>query len=83
VVFITKGTRDEAYHYAARGKEKRMYRVLDDVKKNLRLTPLLPERRERSVEVENAMHAAPCIVVDYRELDPYEKDHAMFIVKKK
>ncbi|HIH31216.1 TPA: fibrillarin-like rRNA/tRNA 2'-O-methyltransferase [Candidatus Woesearchaeota archaeon] len=23
------------------------------------------------------------IVVDYRELDPYEKDHAMFIVKKK
>lgn len=23
------------------------------------------------------------IVVDYRELDPYEKDHAMFVVKKK
>jgi len=23
------------------------------------------------------------IIVDYRELDPYEKDHAFFVVKKK
>ncbi len=31
-VLVTKGTRDEAYRWAAHHKEKRMYRYLDDLK---------------------------------------------------
>ncbi|MGD2072617.1 MAG: DEAD/DEAH box helicase family protein [Candidatus Thorarchaeota archaeon] len=32
VVLITKGTRDEAYHWAAFHKEKKMHRILDNLK---------------------------------------------------
>ncbi len=33
IMMITKGTRDEAYHWTAFHKEKRMYRYLDELKK--------------------------------------------------
>lgn len=36
-ILITKGTRDEAYRWTAHHKEKRMYRVLKDLKKKLSL----------------------------------------------
>ncbi len=34
LMLVTEGTRDVAYRYAARNKEKRMYRVLDQVKRD-------------------------------------------------
>ncbi|RME53769.1 DEAD/DEAH box helicase [Candidatus Woesearchaeota archaeon] len=36
VVFVVKGTRDEAYHWVAHHKEKRMHRVLKEVGKVLK-----------------------------------------------
>jgi len=36
VMLITEGTRDVAYRFAAQNKEKRMYRVLAEVRKELR-----------------------------------------------
>lgn len=37
IILITKGTRDEAYHWAAFNKEKRMYRELKTMKNSLKL----------------------------------------------
>jgi len=36
IMLVTEGTRDVAYKYAAKNKEKRMYRVLDDVQRDFR-----------------------------------------------
>ncbi len=36
IMLVTEGTRDVAYKYAAKNKEKRMYRVLDEVKRGFR-----------------------------------------------
>ena len=33
-ILITKNTRDQAYHYTAYHKEKRMYKAIDDIKKD-------------------------------------------------
>lgn len=36
IVLMTKNTRDEAYHWVAYHKEKKMYRVLDDIKEKMK-----------------------------------------------
>ena len=36
IVLMTKNTRDEAYHWIAYHKEKRMYRVLDNIKQKMK-----------------------------------------------
>ncbi|MEM4259713.1 MAG: DEAD/DEAH box helicase [Candidatus Woesearchaeota archaeon] len=36
IIFMSKGTRDEIYHYVASAKERRMYRVIEQLKKNFR-----------------------------------------------
>jgi len=36
-ILITKNTRDEAYHYVAKAKEKRMHKAIDDIKKDFDL----------------------------------------------
>ncbi|MEM2089525.1 MAG: DEAD/DEAH box helicase [Candidatus Pacearchaeota archaeon] len=36
IILMTKGTRDEAYHWAAFHKEKKMYAILKDMKENLK-----------------------------------------------
>jgi len=35
ITLITKNTRDEAFKWVSHHKEKRMYRIIDDIKKNL------------------------------------------------
>jgi Fanconi anemia group M protein len=62
LVLSTKGTRDEAYHYVAIRKEKRMYAALSKVKKEIiyedhktKLTSYLPKDEK------------PTIYADYRE----------------
>ena len=35
-ILITKGTRDEIYHYASGAKEKRMHKAIDAIKDNFR-----------------------------------------------
>jgi len=35
IILMTRGTRDEAYYYAAFHKEKKMYKAIEDVKKEL------------------------------------------------
>lgn len=35
IILITKGTRDETYHYTSTAKEKKMYRTIDLVKKQI------------------------------------------------
>ncbi|MBU1204181.1 MAG: DEAD/DEAH box helicase [Nanoarchaeota archaeon] len=39
IILITKDTRDEAYHWTALNKEKRMYRELDKLKQSIKLEP--------------------------------------------
>ena len=36
VILVTKGTRDEAHHYAAIAREKKMHRTIETVKKELK-----------------------------------------------
>jgi len=36
VILMTQGTRDEIYHWAAHHKEKKMYKILEDVQNDLR-----------------------------------------------
>jgi Fanconi anemia group M protein len=37
VILVTKGTRDEIHHYAASAREKKMYKTIEQVKKDLKL----------------------------------------------
>ncbi|MDD5331226.1 MAG: helicase-related protein [Candidatus Nanoarchaeia archaeon] len=37
MILITKGTRDEAYHWSSFNKEKRMYKTLTDLKQKIKL----------------------------------------------
>lgn len=39
MILVTKDTRDEIHHYASAAREKRMYKVLDAVKKELKNKP--------------------------------------------
>ena len=36
IILLTKGTRDESYHWAAHQKEKKMYRILEDIKQDFK-----------------------------------------------
>jgi Fanconi anemia group M protein len=38
-ILITKNTRDEIYHYSSSNKEKRMYKAIDNIKKDFKTTP--------------------------------------------
>ncbi|MEK6909065.1 MAG: DEAD/DEAH box helicase [Nanoarchaeota archaeon] len=40
VILITKGTRDEAYHYASIAREKKMKKIIESVKKELDNKPI-------------------------------------------
>jgi ERCC4-related helicase len=40
MILITKGTRDEIYHYASGAREKKMYKTIEDVKKNIKVKTL-------------------------------------------
>lgn len=61
VMFLTKGTREEAYSYVAKNREKRMVRVLEDMRKSLslKLAPKQPTLSSYGDEVK--------IFADYRE----------------
>jgi len=61
VIFVTKNTRDEAYSWSAKHKEKRMIRVLENLKKTLvpALAPAQPTLQEFDHNV--------TIYADYRE----------------
>lgn len=79
VMLITEGTRDVGYRYAAKNKEKRMYRVLDEVKREFKRRngePLIKERRTLFGSLSKQNHETsapsneqktPTIVADYRE----------------
>lgn len=57
IVLIAKNTRDERYSWSARGKEKRMEQILQDVKK------IIPQRQQ----VLKNYETGPLIIADYRE----------------
>lgn len=59
IMLITKNTRDEAYKWTAHHKERRMYKILKDLKNKIKLKnhPTL----EKFIEKENSL------VADYRE----------------
>lgn len=61
IVLVTKGTRDEYYRWSAYHKEKRMHRILNDLKKKLQLTT----RKDTSLEKYTASGIK--IFADYRE----------------
>ncbi|MBI2573431.1 DEAD/DEAH box helicase [Candidatus Woesearchaeota archaeon] len=62
-VLMTKGTRDEVYRWAAHHKEKRMYRHLDELRKNIGL--ILPtkdeETKAKSTEKSLMSYAKPSL----------------------
>ncbi len=41
IILLTKATRDEAYHYASIGKEKKMYSAIKSVKENLEANEII------------------------------------------
>lgn len=61
VIFMAKGTRDEAYSWSAKHKEKRMVRVLETMRNQLthKLTPQQPTLKQYDSSVK--------IFADYRE----------------
>ena len=63
IILMTKGTRDEAYKWVAHHKEKKMYRNLANIRKNLALS--LYEKKETPITkfVEQKIK----IFADYRE----------------
>ncbi len=61
VIFLTKGTREEAYSWSAKHKEQKMVKVLDDMSKNLNMQ-LAPQQPSLSSFDSNVK-----IFADYRE----------------
>ncbi len=61
IVLVTKGTRDEYYRWSAYHKEKRMHRILNELKTKLQLT----KRKDTSLEKYTASGIK--IFADYRE----------------
>ncbi len=45
-ILVTKGTRDEIYHYASSAREKKMYKTIEDVKRDLKSKPESPKTLE-------------------------------------
>lgn len=73
-VLVTKGTRDEAYRWAAHHKEKRMFRYLDEIKrmgKNLtvKVEKKIEERKNTALDSFVKPEEVVTIVCDHREKD--------------
>lgn len=62
IILITKNTRDEAYSWSARSKQKRMYRNLVNIKRNIKLI-----KKEVSLEKFVPEEEKVRIIADYRE----------------
>lgn len=63
IILMTKSTRDEAYKWVAHHKEKKMYRVLANLRKRLRLSPY--EKKE--LPIRRFAEEKTKIFADYRE----------------
>ncbi|MBR9692963.1 DEAD/DEAH box helicase [Candidatus Woesearchaeota archaeon] len=63
IMLVTEGTRDEGYKWAAHHKEKRMYRVLDEVKKEISNGTSNTEKKLGDFVKEDGIR----IVADHRE----------------
>src|SRR4030042_2452551 len=48
IILMTKGTRDEAYRWSAHHKQNRMYKTLDELKKNVN-SLLYKEKKQSSL----------------------------------
>ena len=53
IILITKATRDEAYHWAAFHKEKKMHKVIDDMKKDFENNKKPEEKKQEEKEKNN------------------------------
>jgi len=62
-ILMTKGTRDEGYRWSAHHKEKRMYRILKDVKKNISLKEKKDTDLNKFLNEEDKVK----VFADYRE----------------
>ena len=62
LVLLAKKTRDEAYRWSAHHKEKRMYRILEQVKKKFSFQPKQQQTLEKFTDAEKLS-----VIVDYRE----------------
>ena len=63
ITLITKNTRDESYRWVAHHKEKKMYRVLDEIKNKLRIPRKKEEKQLKDYDETNKI----VIRADYRE----------------
>jgi Fanconi anemia group M protein len=73
IMLVTKDTSDEVYYHVARSKEKRMYRSIDDMKKNFSLRKMIAEHESpaaASVSSENKM----CTLNDYSSSNNVSSD---------
>lgn len=68
-ILVAKNTRDEAFVWAARNKEKRMYRILEGLKKNLKFRSSKEpvEQKLSSFSEDKTDTDTVRIIVDYRE----------------
>ncbi len=65
IVLVTKGTRDEAYRWSSFHKEKRMYNVLNDLKR--KFNPVMKENSEKKLTEFILPETGITIYADYRE----------------
>ncbi|MBI2670967.1 DEAD/DEAH box helicase [Candidatus Woesearchaeota archaeon] len=65
IVLMTKNSRDEAYHWVAHNKEKRMYRLLKNIKEKLKLSSEQNNQQKISAFVKGNSEIK--IIADYRE----------------
>jgi len=62
IVLVTKKTRDEAYRWTAHHKEKRMYKILNTLKKKIKLEPL-----QKQTTLKQTQKKSLKIIADSRE----------------
>ncbi|MFA6461678.1 MAG: DEAD/DEAH box helicase [Candidatus Woesearchaeota archaeon] len=69
-ILVTKGTRDEAYRWSSHHKEKKMFRNLDQVKKEYSLTPMEssePRKESSLLNYVKSEEPVTAILADHRE----------------
>ncbi len=66
ILLITKGTRDEAYRWVSFHKEKRMYRILREIKKKIRLK-ISDEIKQPTLSSYFNEESVVKIIADFRE----------------
>ncbi|WP_456474898.1 DEAD/DEAH box helicase [Candidatus Pyrohabitans sp.] len=68
IVLIAEKTRDEAFYWSARRKERRMREILSNLKRKFAGTTPVPQTSPKSAKLDDFFESSITIIVDTREL---------------